>query len=88
MTEKELTMAEVHAHAYDEWQIAERDSEMAGDPEDAAYHTGQADAFRDMFIKLSTVVNPYFDFAKFCAIQATVDENFIVNAGELEEGDN
>jgi hypothetical protein len=88
MTEKEPTLGDALAHAYGEWQTAERDIKHADDPENHAYLTGQADAFRDMFIQLSTVVNPYFDFAKFCAIQATVDENFIVNAGELEEGDN
>jgi hypothetical protein len=78
------TLETVTAYAYDEWQIAEGDSEMAGDTDDASYSTGQADAFRDMFIQLSKVANPAFDFAKFCAEQVLIDKDFRVNSGELD----
>ena len=81
------TLTDALAFAYIEWQIAEGDSEMAGDTEDASYSTGQADAFRDMFIQLSKVANPAFDFAKFCAEKVLTDKDFRVNYGELEGGE-
>lgn len=81
------TLETVTAYAYDEWQIAEGDSEMAGDTDDASYHTGQADAFRDVFIQLSKIADPSFDFADFCKEKVLTDENFRVNSGELEGGE-
>jgi len=85
MKKENPTLADATAYAYGEWQIAEGDTKHADDAESASYHIGQADAFRDLFIMLSKVTNPDFDFAKFCAAKVDSDEAFIVDAGELEE---
>jgi len=84
MTEKDPTLDDAIAYAYGEWQIAERDTEHADDTENHAYLTGQADAFRDMFIRLSKVANPAFDFLKFCFVQTAIDKNFVAGGGEME----
>lgn len=81
------TLADATAYAYDEWQIAEGDTKHADDTESASYHIGQADAFRDLFIMLSKVANPAFDFAKFCAEKVLTDKDFRVDSGEMEGGE-
>ena len=81
------TLATVTAYAFDEWQIAEGDSEQADGTESLSYHIGQADAFRDLFIQLSKVADPDFDFAKFCAEKVLTDPTFRVDSGELEGGE-
>lgn len=81
------TLETVTAYAYDEWQTAEGDGEMAGNTDDASYHIGQADAFRDVFIQLSKIADPSFDFADFCKKKVATDEDFRVSSGELEGGE-
>lgn len=81
------TLETATAYAYEEWQIAEGDTKHADDTETASYHIGQADAFRDMFVQLSKVADPDFDFAKFCAEKVLTDPTFRVDSGELEGGE-
>lgn len=72
---------------YDEWQIAEGDAHMASDTEDASYHIGQADAYRDVFIRLSKEQDPEFDFTKFCVEMLLKDENFLGAPSEATDAD-
>ena len=62
------TLESVTEYAYEEWQIAEGDGEMAGNTEDASYHIGQADAFRDVFG--SGPLRDVTGFGKRCAHHA------------------
>ena len=68
----------------EEWQMAERDSMQTGDTEDAAYHTGRADALRDLFIQINKALDVRFEFQEFVANRKASDPAFIAVASEVD----
>jgi len=68
----------------EEWQDAEGDSMQTGDIEDAAYHTGRADALRDLFIQINKALDPRFDFQEFVANRLKTNPDFIAVASEVD----
>ena len=81
MTDDQLNLVQtIEAFAYETWQTAERDGAMASDLDNVAYHIGQADVARDLFIRLRRVTEPDFDFQEFCADKTANDPDFIAVA--------
>jgi hypothetical protein len=68
----------------EEWQMAERDSMQTGDLEDSAYHTGRADALRDLFIQINKALDVRFDFQEFVAKRKASDPEFVAVASEVD----
>ena len=68
----------------EEWQSAERDSMQTGDLEDSAYHTGRADALRDLFIQINKALDVRFEFQQYVADRKASDPAFIAVASEVD----